>query len=172
MFEVVFGASGSGKSEYAENLACALAGENERKYYIAAMMPYGSEGRKRIARHRELRRGKGFTTIEQQRNISQVLGKIENPHNSTLLIECMSNLVANEMFDEDGHSEKIFEECRTIIKKCSNIVVVTNDVFSDGCSYNDKTRAYIECLAGINRQLFNAADHVTEVVYSVPVKWK
>lgn len=172
MFEVVFGAAGSGKSEYAETLACALAGGKERRYYIATMLPYGEEGRRRIERHRQLRSGKGFETIEQQFNISEALEKIEAPDSSTLLIECMSNLVSNEMFIGDGKTEKIFEECRTIIEKCSNIVIVTNDVFSDGCLYSSEMRAYIERLADINRRLFEIADGVTESVYSVPLKWK
>ena len=45
MFALIFGGSGSGKSEYAEKLSCELAQKNE-KYYIATMIPYGEEGKK------------------------------------------------------------------------------------------------------------------------------
>ena len=34
MFALIFGGSGSGKSEYAEKLSCELAQKNE-KYYIS-----------------------------------------------------------------------------------------------------------------------------------------
>ena len=132
MFALIFGGSGSGKSEYAEKLSCELAQKNE-KYYIATMIPYGEEGKKRVERHKKLRDGKDFYTIEQTMHISGALEKIKNPRNSTVLIECMSNLVANEMFEPGGNTQSIIKECMTIRDKCSNIIIVTNDIFSDGC---------------------------------------
>ena len=61
MLCLVIGGSASGKSEYAERHVCALPG---RRIYAATMQPFGEEGRQRIARHRKLREGKGFVTIE------------------------------------------------------------------------------------------------------------
>ena len=49
MLTVVTGGSGSGKSELAENIAVKFTG---KKYYIAAMQPFGEEALKRIERHR------------------------------------------------------------------------------------------------------------------------
>ena len=164
MFALIFGGSGSGKSEYAEKLSCELAQKNE-KYYIATMIPYGEEGKKRVERHKKLREGKDFYTIEQTMHISGALEKIKNPRNSTVLIECMSNLVANEMFEPGGNTQSIIKECMTIRDKCSNIIIVTNDIFSDGCIYDESTREYIRQLAYINRQLAQDADIVEEVVY-------
>ena len=43
MLILITGASGSGKSEYAEKICCELAG-SAKKYYIATMQPYGAEG--------------------------------------------------------------------------------------------------------------------------------
>ena len=65
MFALIFGGSGSGKSEYAEKLSCELAQKNE-KYYIATMIPYGEEGKKRVERHKKLREGKDFYTIDRK----------------------------------------------------------------------------------------------------------
>lgn len=62
-------------------------------------------------------------------HISGALEKIKNPRNSTVLIECMSNLVANEMFEPGGNTQSIIKECMTIRDKCSNIIIVTNDIF-------------------------------------------
>ena len=98
-------------------------------------------------------------------HISGALEKIKNARNSTVLIECMSNLVANEMFEPGGNTQSIIKECMTIRDKCSNI-------FSDGCIYDESTREYIRQLAYINRQLAQDADIVEEVVYSVPVRLK
>ena len=61
MMILVTGGASSGKSAYAEQLACSLPGS---RYYLAAMKPFGEEGARRIARHRALRAGKGFVTVE------------------------------------------------------------------------------------------------------------
>ena len=68
MITLVLGGSGSGKSAYAEHL---LDGKTN-KYYIATMQVYDAEGEKKVARHRRLRAGKGFVTIEQPRDIGEV----------------------------------------------------------------------------------------------------
>ena len=62
MMVTVIGESGSGKSEYAENLIMELAGgstNSEKMYYIATMKPFGKDAMERIKRHLELRKGKG-----------------------------------------------------------------------------------------------------------------
>lgn len=68
---------------------------------------------KKVARHRRLRAGKGFVTIEQPRDIGEVdfskraqqameppdrAGQNITERPRCALLECMSNLVANEMF--------------------------------------------------------------------------
>ena len=68
MITLVLGGSGSGKSAYAEHL---LDGKTN-KYYIATMQVYDAEGEKKVARHRRLRAGKGFVTMEQPRDIGEV----------------------------------------------------------------------------------------------------
>lgn len=61
MLFLVTGASGSGKSEYAEQLACNLAKRDglQKKIYVATMERIGEEAERRITRHRKLRAGKG-----------------------------------------------------------------------------------------------------------------
>ena len=57
---------------------------------------------------------------------------------------------------------KIYSECRLL-------VIVTNEVYSDGCEYDACTTDYIRLLGEINVRLSRAADAVVEVVYSIPV---
>ena len=59
---LITGGSGSGKSAYGEKRILE-AGEMTR-YYIATMEVFGEEGRKKVERHKMLRQGKGFITIE------------------------------------------------------------------------------------------------------------
>ena len=73
MILLVTGGSASGKSEYAENRALQLAKAEQKKLiYLAAMKPFGEEAAKRIERHRQLRAGKGFETVERYTDIEVV----------------------------------------------------------------------------------------------------
>ena len=72
------------------------------------MQVYGEEGKKRVERHRRLRAGKGFITSEQTVQIEQALKKFKDSDKMSYaaLVECVSNLTANEMFDENGQLKK------------------------------------------------------------------
>ena len=158
MITLVLGGSGSGKSAYAEHL---LDGKTN-KYYIATMQVYDAEAEKKVARHRRLRAGKGFVTIEQPRDIG----------------ECMSNLVANEMFSgadivsEDVVVGHILQGIKNLSTKVDELVIVSNNVFEDGISYDATTQAYIRALGRINTGVAALADTVTEVVVGIPVPVK
>ena len=56
------GGSGCGKSSFGESLCVKMP---MPRYYLAAMKPFGEGSREKIARHREMRKGKGFQTIER-----------------------------------------------------------------------------------------------------------
>ena len=65
------------------------------------MFPFDEESLKRIDRHRAMRRDKGFETVECYTDLLSA----EIPEDSVSLLECMSNLVANEMFQDNGAKE-------------------------------------------------------------------
>ena len=103
MITLITGGSGSGKSAYAEKYICHASSEKgyKEKYYIATMQVFDDEGQLKIDRHRRLRAGKGFITIEQPRDIQNAVSKLQSENclktgRSALL--GMSNLVAKEMF--------------------------------------------------------------------------
>ena len=75
MMVVVTGASGSGKSEYAEGVAVKLAGKGDL-YYLATMRVYGEEGVRRVERHRKLRAGKGFQTAECPVKVDEAFAQV------------------------------------------------------------------------------------------------
>ena len=172
MFILVTGGSGSGKSEYAENRAVELAGREGRLIYLATMYPFDQESHRRIARHRVLREGKHFTTLEQYtglKNISVPLG-------STVLLECMSNLAANELYQPGGAGEEAAAEIRAGIqslrRQCTHLVVVSNEIFSDGIPYDPETQRYQRVLGEVNRYMAGEADQAVEVVYGIPLIYK
>lgn len=170
MFHVITGGSGSGKSEYAESQVLA-AGEGTR-IYVATMIPYGEEGRQRVERHRKLRAQKQFRTVECYTKLAELV----LPQDGIVLLECMSNLTANEMYEPDGAHERTVEEVLRGIDRLrvqvKHLFVVTNEVFSDGITYDEETMRYIAYLGEINCGLARRADEVMEVVYGIPVKVK
>ena len=163
------GGSGSGKSTYAERLARAFPAP---RYYVATMRPYDGECLLKIRRHRLQREASDFTTIERQADV----GKIEFPARGTVLLECMCNLLANEMFDETGGErdvyDKILSDIAALEEKCDTLIVVTNEVGSDGGAYGESTARYLETLGRLNRALAARFDVVTELVCGIPVVLK
>ena len=79
--------------------------------------------------------------------------------------------LANEMFD-GGDPARIVPALQNLAASCGNLVIVTNDVFSDGVVYPDSTQDYLCRLAQINAAAARLADCVAEVVYSIPVMLK
>ena len=199
MLHIVYGGSASGKSSYAESIAMSLQGDG-RLLYIATMYPYkwntteiDPEMMQRIERHRAMRADKGFDTVECYRHVEHIVAKRQD----VLLLECMSNLLANEMYlepdSDDGGlaetmsevekagvgmsetlspvSKKIVQALVNLSTRVQDVVIVTNDVFSDGGSltYDESTREYVKNLAEINCALARVAETVTEVVCGIPV---
>ena len=169
MLVFVFGGSGSGKSEYAEQRILE-AGEMPR-YYVATMEPFGEEGKKRIERHRKLRDGKGFTTVECATHIEG----LRLPEKGAVLLEDLSNLLANEIWSENGRgwSQDLAEDiCRTM-KGLSDehqlFVVVGNDIYRDGEAQTPEMEQYASLLAECQTRLAALADEVVEVVCGIPI---
>ena len=175
MLYLITGGSGSGKSEYAENLAVRLYEKGSRSgclYYIATLKAEDEESLERIKRHRVQRTGKGFTTRECPLNI----GRLAFQKEDVVLIEDLSNLLANEMYmeggrigtDNEGWEKRLFEAIITPLelleKQAACVILVTNEIFCAG-QYMD----YVRCLGFANRQLGLRAKGVAEVVCGIPL---
>ena len=160
------GGSACGKSTFAEMLA---AKHPRPRYYIAAMRPYGEESEIKIERHRIMRAEKGFFTIERYTDIAG----LRLPGRGIVLLECLCNLTANEMFDRDGAgpgaAEAIIKGIESLKKQSSFLIVVTNEVGSGIENYDDLTPEYIEVLGYINRRAAKMADTVLELVCGIPL---
>ena len=221
MTELVIGGSGSGKSAYAEKEV--LAAGCGRMYYLATMRVLDEEMEKKVARHRRMRAGRGWLTIEQPVDIGQAADVISGAArsggcafvapgpaktserisgaarpdgctpvapgpakaskqisggSSAVLLECLSNLVANEMFrggqiiPADTVVQNIVAGIRRLMACTVCLVIVSNSVFSDGITYDEGTEAYIRALGRINQEISGMADRVTEVVAGIPVRLK
>ena len=175
MMTLILGGSGSGKSAYAEDYLLRVAGD-KKKYYIATMQIRDAEMQAKVDRHHRLRQGKGFTTIEQPTELEQAVLQMEPA--GAVLLECMSNLTANEMFsgeqpvDRQTVITKILQGMEGLRKQADPLVIVSNNVFEDGMIYDDSTMEYIEALGRINERLAAEADEVVEVIAGIPQRIK
>lgn len=176
MMLLVTGGSGSGKSAYAESCMEKLAGKRE-KYYIATMQVYDREAEIKVERHRQMRAGKEFCTIEQPIHIGEACRLMKEGKRAALL-ECVSNLTANEMFSSDPPAKaedtekRIVEGIRTLQRETDLLIVVTGNVSEDGYRYDKETEEYIRAMGLVNRSLASMADRVVEVTAGIPVVWK
>ena len=170
MLILLTGGSACGKSSYGEKLA--VQGPKPL-YYIAAMEPFDEECLKKIARHRDLRKDKGFETIERYTGVDA----LELPENGgTALLECLCNLTANEMYIHPDMPvdpvEKVVAGVENLMRQTDTLIVITNDVGSDNEEYFEETRAYIRYLGRINARVAAMANRVYELVAGIPIRLK
>lgn len=168
MTTLITGGSKCGKSSCAERILEKFLG---RKIYIATMQPFGEDAFEAIGCHRKMRAGKGFETIEKYTDIHE----IPLQEDCAVLLECMGNLCANEMFFDESitdPTDKIVSGIKQLANSVSELVIVTNQVGSDGISYVETTAEYIRVLGGINREIAVFADNVIECVYGIPIVLK
>ena len=143
MIALVTGGAASGKSEYAESLACRW-GDGPR-IYLATMEARDGESLSRVDRHRRARAGKGFCTVECPRDLE----RLSIPSGST---------------------GKILAELEHLLERAAHLVVVSGEVFSQPAP--EGMEAYLFALGTLHRELARRADLVVESVYGIPVYGK
>lgn len=173
MLALVLGDAASGKSEFAELLAMQWAPE---RYYIATMQVADAESQRRIERHRQMRMGKGFVTLERSLDLAGLqMPDIEGTERIALL-ECASTLLGNELYLPDGAAEKswqaILAGVNNLQRQQAHLVVVSNCVFADGASLSPEMHEYLYQLGLLNQHLAAAADLVVEVCCGLPLYHK
>ena len=165
---LVVGGSASGKSAYAEDFACSLS---PIRTYLATMSPLGAEAQERIGRHRAQRASKGFVTVE--RNGSSLLpvdGGETGVRKGVVLLEDLGNLVANALFGQDGVEDdpafvvgRLEQEVLDLARSYEHVVVVGNEVGSEGASAFAGTRMWVCALGELSCRLASNFDMVVEV---------
>ena len=161
----ISGGCKNGKSTHAQKIARAICKPETPLYYFATMIPGDGEDIERIARHRQERYGGGFETVEAGRDIPVAAGKYDR--RGTFLLDSVTALLANEMFPADGSVSfnayrKITRDLTWLAGCVSNIVFVSDFIYSDACLYDSLTESYRSGLAYIDRQMADVCDVVLE----------
>ena len=169
---LIFGEASSGKSCYAESRLSELSGSP--KIYVATSEVYDAEMMRRVEIHQAMRAGKGFLTIEKTRD----LGAAKIPAGSSLMIESLTAWTANEMFTAEGVNDsghvvgKILADLSLIRERVNDVVIVADDIFSDGEEYDSLTENYVRTLAELLMKIAALADEVTEIFAGLNVCYK
>ena len=147
----------------------------------------GGDSKARIQKHRLRRKDMGFITIEKQASIGNIVNMSEifdtdadTSDGVCILLECVSNLLANEMYDRETDGERsvsdicegILSDIDKLVRRSELFVAVSNDIFSDGVAYTKSVREYMRALGYINRRLAATADEAYEVTSGIALRIK
>ena len=161
---LISGSNNSGKSIYAEQLIAKTTGD---RYYIATMCPCTEDNHRRIEKHRVQRQGLGFDTIECPYQVGNALVS----SGGVVLLEDVSNLLANAMFEKGGNSDSVFRDICALADRCRILVAVTIAGLKDD-GYDEETATYVNGLNEINRKLFDKASVAISMQDGTPVYQK
>ena len=163
----ISGGAKCGKSSLAQDLSVALS-KGGKHYYVATLIPTGSEDHDRIRRHLADRDGMGFETVECFRSILDCLQTADK--NGAFLVDSVTSLIQNALFPVEKNYEMDIEaanrcadELVTFACTVRHAVFVSDYIYSDAEAFSESTEAYRKCLADIDRRLAKVCDTVIEV---------
>lgn len=167
------GGAKCGKSSLAQDLTVALS-EGGKHYYVATLIPSGSEDDDRIKRHLADRAGLGFETVECFRNILDCLKTADK--DGVFLVDSVTSLIQNALFPVEKNYEMDIEaanrcadELVEFARAVRHAVFVSDYIYSDAERYSESTETYRKCLADIDRRLAKVCDTVIEVSAGQPI---
>lgn len=171
MKALVVGGSGSGKSAFAESLACALS---PTRTYVATMRASGTEARARIQKHRQQRAGKRFALIECADSLG-LATRGTTTDKGVVLLDDLGNLVSNALFDENGTMQgpasvfdRLEQEVFELAARYDHTVVVGNETGSEGAYASDTTLAWVRLNGALCCAIAAEFDTVVEVAAGIP----
>jgi adenosylcobinamide kinase/adenosylcobinamide-phosphate guanylyltransferase len=179
--KLVTGGARSGKSRHAEQLAAHF----ERVLYIATSKIFDSEMEQRIQHHRDSRPAH-WRTVEQYRDLNSVINA-QNPEHEAVLLECVTTLITNVMYDAAGETPEddwdfdtmeqvVNQQIDILLAACeatpAEVILVTNEVGMGIVPENRLARHFRDIAGRVNQRLAQRADEVWLVVSGIGVKIK
>lgn len=177
---LVTGGSRSGKSSFAES----LLKDTEDVLYIATAIVTDKEMEDRIKKHRESRNSK-WETYEGFKNLDEV---IENCTHKNIMLDCVTVMITNLMFEENRDFENItMEEVDELLKyiknqfeklidkakeKHINLVMVTNEIGSGLVPEYKLSRIFRDIAGFTNQFIAKNSNEVYFVTCGLPLKLK
>lgn len=169
---LVTGGARSGKSDFAQNLALELGGDDV--VFVATAEPGDEEMRRRIAAHRQSR-PTAWRTVEAPRRIGEAIENGEAAR--VIVVDCLTLLVSNVLLADDHHAEfAVQEEVRGLMDATraitATVIVVTNEVGLGIVPADRLTRHYRDLLGRANAMLAQRAEQVYLLISGLPIELK
>jgi adenosylcobinamide kinase / adenosylcobinamide-phosphate guanylyltransferase len=161
---LVLGGARSGKSAYAERLITALP---PPWVYCATAEAFDSEMRERIAHHRA-RRGPGWQTIEEPRDIAPLIQSSKCP----MLVDCLTLWLTNLMLaqrDIETETAKLLAAARAAHAPA---VFVSNEVGLGIVPENALAREFRDSAGRLNQDMAAIASRVVFMIAGLPMVLK
>lgn len=165
--ELIFVTGGvrSGKSTFAEKLAMSRAQKmNGSLQYIATSKITDQEMVDRIKRHQEQRKESEvpWETREQAVDIHT----LELNHSDIVLLDCLTVLLANELFrneipveiDQEETWKRLLTGINTLLKQVQTLIIVSNEVLNEPLSTDPLTKAYASMLGKLHQTIVKQAE--------------
>ena len=171
---LITGGVRSGKSRYAGTLAEGMQGD---KIYLATAPYCDEEMAARIANHQQVRAGHGWTTIEEQIDLSAVFTAASA--NAIVLVDCLTLWLNNLLFRQAVFTEMELRECwqkvdeiLTLKPDTFKVIFVSNEVGMGLIPTDSLTRRYIDLIGLLNQLVAGRADQVIYMVSGLALSVK
>ena len=79
------------------------------------------------------------------------------------------------MFSSNTTAYSVFsllQQIRHLQAHCQHLIVVSNEIFSDGICYDLSTTQYLSDLGYLHRELCRTANEIYEVVCGIPISYR
>lgn len=173
---LITGGARSGKSSFAQRLVESMSGP---RIFIATCPMIDDETAQRISRHKQERAGRGWTTIEEERNLARAVSNADP--SAVLLVDCLTLWINNLLYESErlnrliGESEMV-EHCDEVLRSCRNregaVVLVTNEVGLGIVPANSQARLYRDLVGRSNQHIAAHADEVFLLTAGIPLALK
>lgn len=173
---LVTGGARSGKSAYSETLAKSFNGS---RVYIATCPVMDEEMARRVERHQQQRKNDGWTTVEEERDLSGVIR--QSIQYDTILVDCLTLWINNLMYYAERAGAAIAEDrmleiCTELKLACTahpgNIIFVINEVGLGIVPDNAQARLFRDLSGRCSQEIARFAAKVVLVACGIPLVLK
>lgn len=179
--KLITGGARSGKSAYAQRLAEG----SKRVWYIATSRVFDNEMAARVAEH-QLNRPAHWHTLEAWRDVDRLITP-ELAAQDTVLLECMTTLITNELYHQAGDTPEeewdfvvleraVNQQIDALLQACAvcpaQIIIVTNELGMGIVPENRLARHFRDIAGRVNQRLAARTEAVWLLVSGIEVKIK